>query len=233
MRTARTLLLSLLLFSTTTFGETLEHGPRSQPTVALTFDACAAKDATYDKEVIETLRREKVPATLFLSGRWMERFPKHTRALAKDPLFEIGVHGHRHRNPVLADDPKLEEEFSLPLTVLKELTGLTAKLYRAPFGILDARVVQAAEKHGLTAVQFDLASGDPDPKISEEKLATYVSTRAKNGSIVVLHMNGRGWQTAKALPKIISGLRARGFTFVHATQMRTEKPRKLAQAPRK
>lgn len=233
MRNWFVLLLCSLAWEPVARAETLEHGPRTRPAVVLTFDACAAKDATYDQEVIETLRREKVPATLFLSGRWMERFPKHTRALAADPLFEIGVHGHRHRNPLLANDAKLEEEFARPLAILKKLTGLTAKLYRAPFAVIDERVEKAATKHGLIVVQYDLASGDPDPKISEEKLATHVTTRARNGSIVVLHMNGRGWKTAKALPKIISGLRARGFTFAHASEMRVEKPRKIAQTPRK
>jgi peptidoglycan/xylan/chitin deacetylase (PgdA/CDA1 family) len=42
---------------------------------------------------------------------------------------------------------------------------------------------------------------------------------ARNGSIVVMHINGRGWHTAEALPAIISRLRERGFTFVTVSEM--------------
>jgi peptidoglycan/xylan/chitin deacetylase (PgdA/CDA1 family) len=41
-----------------------------------------------------------------------------------------------------------------------------------------------------------------------------VTTGARNGSIVVLHMNGRGWNTAEALPDIIGELRRKGFSLV-------------------
>jgi peptidoglycan/xylan/chitin deacetylase (PgdA/CDA1 family) len=60
-------------------------------------------------------------------------------------------------------------------------------------------------------VQYDLASGDPDPAATAERLVRTVAQRARNGSIVVMHMNGRGWHTAEALPVIIDDLRRRGF----------------------
>jgi peptidoglycan/xylan/chitin deacetylase (PgdA/CDA1 family) len=60
---------------------------------------------------------------------------------------------------------------------------------------------------------YDLASGDPDSTISRERLIRYVVTSARNGSIIVMHMNGRGWHTAEALPEIIQALRAKGFIF--------------------
>jgi peptidoglycan/xylan/chitin deacetylase (PgdA/CDA1 family) len=34
-----------------------------------------------------------------------------------------------------------------------------------------------------------------------------------------MHMNGRGWHTAEALPVIIKQLRARGYTFVTLSQL--------------
>jgi len=45
---------------------------------------------------------------------------------------------------------------------------------------------------------------------------------AKSGSIIVMHINRRGWHTAEALPEIISRLRKRGFTFVTVGELLSE-----------
>jgi peptidoglycan/xylan/chitin deacetylase (PgdA/CDA1 family) len=67
---------------------------------------------------------------------------------------------------------------------------------------------------GLHTIEFDLASGHPDTNATKEKLIAYVTGKATNGSIIVMHINHRGWHTAEALPEIIRKLRARGFELV-------------------
>src|SRR5262245_61645305 len=69
-----------------------------EPVVALTFDACATQKAAYgfDRGVFETLQREKVPATVFVSGRWVEAHPEEARVLAAEPLIELGNHSYQH-----------------------------------------------------------------------------------------------------------------------------------------
>ena len=42
---------------------------------------------------------------------------------------------------------------------------------------------------------------------------------AKNGSIVVMHINGNGRHTAEALPRIVKRLRKRGFELVTVSEM--------------
>jgi hypothetical protein len=42
---------------------------------------------------------------------------------------------------------------------------------------------------------------------------------ARSGSIIVFHINGRGWKTHEALPAILSGLRERGFRFVPLSEL--------------
>ena len=60
---------------------------------------------------------------------------------------------------------------------------------------------------------FDFPSGDPDKRITKERLIAWVLAKARPGSIVVMHMNRHGWHTAEALPEIIQGLRERGFVL--------------------
>ena len=68
-------------------------------------------------------------------------------------------------------------------------------------------------------IQYDLASGDPDPGLSVKKLVRGVLENARGGSIIVFHMNRKGAHTAEVLPEVISGLRKKGFTLVTVGEM--------------
>ncbi|MFZ2098064.1 MAG: polysaccharide deacetylase family protein, partial [Anaerolineales bacterium] len=60
-----------------------------QKVLALTFDACGGpKGSGYDAKLIDFLISEAIPATLFLSGKWMDANPDIFQALARNPLFE-------------------------------------------------------------------------------------------------------------------------------------------------
>jgi hypothetical protein len=51
----------------------------------------------YNSALIDELRKRRVPATLFLTGLWMQHYPDVMRELAADPLFELGTHTWQHR----------------------------------------------------------------------------------------------------------------------------------------
>ncbi len=86
-------------------------------------------------------------------------------------------------------------------------------LFRFPAGVCDKRALDYVNDNGLLAIEWDVVSGDPDPRQSAEAIRAAVLARAKPGSIVVMHANGRGHHTAEALPGLISALRAKGFGF--------------------
>jgi peptidoglycan/xylan/chitin deacetylase (PgdA/CDA1 family) len=196
------------------------HGGRNRKQVALTFDACATKIASgYDEEVIRVLIETRTPATLFLGGKWMLEHPDQTRRLAAVDLFELGNHSFLHPHMPRIPDDQVRQELEWTQIVMYSLTGRQAALYRPPYGEHDERISRIAADAGLITVQFDLASGDPDPGLSKERLVRSVTAGARSGSIVVMHMNGRGWKTAEALPDIIGELRSLGFSLVTVSEM--------------
>lgn len=66
--------------------------------IALTFDACGGKTGSgYDKELIDYLLKEKIPATLFINYRWIKKNQSVFLSLSKNPLFEIANHGSEHK----------------------------------------------------------------------------------------------------------------------------------------
>src|SRR2546421_11875983 len=69
-----------------------------EPVVALTFDACATLDQAngFDRAVFDILKREQIPATIFVSGRWLEFHRDEARELAAQPWIELGNHSYSH-----------------------------------------------------------------------------------------------------------------------------------------
>ena len=207
------------------------HGRRDKKSVALTFDACSTRRPShYDAQITKILVETKTPATLFLGGKWMEEEAEQTKYLASIPYFELGNHTFLHPHLVRMSDDRIRQELSWTQEVLYSLTGKQPTMFRPPYGEEDDRVVRIAASMGLTTIQFDLASGDPDSSISKERLTEYVSSMAKSGSIFVMHINQRGWHTAEALPEIISRLRKRGFTFVTVGELLSQlKPSQITK----
>jgi len=194
------------------------EGPR--PRVALTFDACSTLDRSfYDERVTRVLVETRTPATLFISGRWAETHLRQMRVLARNPLFEIANHSFTHPHMTEMPVERQREELLWTQQVLLSLTGRLPRFFRAPYGELNAELEEETAQSGLRTVEYDFPSGDPDRRITRERLIAWVLAKARPGSIVVMHMNRRGWHTAEALPEIIAGLRAKGFILSQVGSM--------------
>ena len=86
--------------------------------------------------------------------------------------------------------------------------------FRPPFGEWSHRLVYVVRERGFPTVTWDVVSGDPSARTTTDGMIRNVLGKARPGSIIIFHINGRGWKTAEALPAILSGLRERGFRFV-------------------
>jgi peptidoglycan/xylan/chitin deacetylase (PgdA/CDA1 family) len=205
--------------------EVVAHGGRSVRAVALTFDACSTRDVSkYDERITQELIANHTPATIFLGGSWAKEEAAHVRELARHPeLFELENHTFTHPHmPAVKDDARVRDELLRTQAEVKALTGRTPLLWRPPYGEYDARVVKLAAELGLTTIEYDLASGDPDQHATKEKLVEWVLKKVQPGSIVVMHINHRKFHTSEALPGIIQGLRSRGYQLVTVGEMLRE-----------
>lgn len=208
--------------------------------VAFTFDLCEqhGEVAGYDGDIFDYLRAEGVRATLFAGGKWMRSHAKRTAQLISDPLFEIANHAEAHRNLRLLDAANMQTEIIGPQqsyeTARKALSenqcvaanaaAMTSipprlSLFRFPYGACNAASLAAVNDAGLLAIQWDLSSGDPDPRLSAQAIANGVLHRVKPGSIIVMHGNGRGWNTAAMLPLVVPKLKALGYKFVTVSEL--------------
>ena len=211
----------------------VEHGRRDRPEVALTFDTNltafmsreldTGRVASFDnRAAIDELIALRVPATLFLSGLWMLRYPAETRRLAAVPWFELASHSYAHVGfaphcyglgllPRAAMAPDVERSES----VLHSFAPGASRLFRFPGGCYDGAALAAVAPAGVQVVQYDVASGDAFAT-SASAVVRHTLEAAGPGSIVVMHLTGGNTApvTAAALPPVVRGLRARGYRLV-------------------
>lgn len=207
------------------FPEIVEHLPVDRagepPRVALTLDGCEGRTpAWFDERVLGFLIREKVPATLFLGGRFAERNAGRVRELAALPFIEIENHSYSHfQHMEKLERAHFVREIKQAEEILQGLTGHSPRYFRFPAGNFDRPSLQTVEGLGYRVVHWTFASGDPDRRLKAVGLEKWVLSQTANGSILIFHVNGRGWATGEALPEIVRELRAKGYRFVRLDEV--------------
>lgn len=197
----------------------------SEKVIAITLDACGGKKGNgYDRALIEFLRSNDVPATLFLCGLWVDANPVLTKELAADPLFEIENHGLRHKPASVngaviygrrgtKSPADVYDEVALNSMKIYDLTGRITKYYRSGTAYYDDVAVKVCNDAGHVPVNFTIISGDA-AGFSAERIERRILAGAKPGAIIIGHMNQPKSKLFTALKKVIPKLKAEGYRFV-------------------
>ncbi|MFE7135326.1 polysaccharide deacetylase family protein [Streptomyces sp. NPDC057638] len=205
-------------------------------TVALTFDADmtadqgprAAGGERFDNPgLIDALRTLKVPSTIFMTGRWAEEYPDQARAIGTDPLFEIANHSYSHyaftarcyELPTVSADA-MRTDVERAFTAFRQAGARRIVPYfRFPGGCYDTAALRAIAPTRVTAVQWDVVSGDAFAT-DADAVAEQVLAGVRPGSVVVLHCTRSAAPvTERAIRRIVPELRARGYRMVTVSEL--------------
>lgn len=229
---------NLVLSSSSHSFQSTNNGSREIKKVAFTFDADMTpsmmqnlKNGTtkslYNKKVIDILIKEKIKATIFVTGIWVRAYPNETKEISDNPLFEIENHSYSHfaftpdcYKLSYISNNKDSEEIENAQKLIKETTGITPKYFRFPGGCSDQEDVKIVKKNNLKIIGWDVASGDAFNSDTNQIIKN-VELNVKNGSIVVFHLNGDIYapKTNDALLKIIPYLKKQGYEFVKISEL--------------
>ncbi|MEI7527995.1 MAG: polysaccharide deacetylase family protein [Elusimicrobiota bacterium] len=213
------------------FGEAVKGVTRRLPkeagrVIAITLDACGGEHSGgYNDRLINFLRGEGVPATLFISGRWIDRHPAAFLELAREPDLEIESHGYLHRACSVSGRGKWTvkgtrnaaeavDEIELNARKIAALTGRRPRFHRPGGAYSDEACAALAKDLGLEVLTYDIYSGDARPHAPDSAIAANLLKYASPGGIFILHFNHPGWNEEAALRKAIPALKARGYSFV-------------------
>lgn len=193
--------------------------------IALTFDACGQGGLSdgYDKELIDFLIAENIPATLFISARWISTNEEAIQKLAKNPLFTIENHGYKHK-PLSVNGNRaysikgtknieeVIEEIHLNTLEIESITGRTPKYFRSGTTHYDEVAVKIANDLGYEVINYNIL-GDAGATFNKDQIVNSALT-AKPGSIFLYHMNRPETPIAEGIKEAVPILKERGFTFV-------------------
>jgi peptidoglycan/xylan/chitin deacetylase (PgdA/CDA1 family) len=204
-----------------------EYIKSDEKIVAFTFDACGGKNGDgYDKELIDYLRNEKIPATLFVSGKWIDARYDTFFNLSKDTLFEIEDHGLNHRPCSLdgetiygikgtANAGEAFDEIEANARKIEAITGKRPHFYRSATAYMNESGAALALRLGITPISYGILSGDAVANTPTAEIEDNVIKKIKPGAIIIMHFNHPEWNTNEALKIIIPKLREKGYRFVH------------------
>ncbi|MGX1225161.1 polysaccharide deacetylase family protein [Streptomyces ambofaciens] len=218
-----------------------EHGPRTDGArdgklVALTFDADmtadqgprAASGERFDNpRLVATLRKLKVPATVFMTGRWAEEYPAEARSIGRDPRFEVANHSYSHYAytedcyglPTVSGD-RMRADLERAYTAF-EKAGVPNPMpyFRFPGGCYDKAALKELSATGVTAVQWDVVSGDAFAT-DADAVTRQVLDGVRPGSVVVMHCTRSAAPvTEEVVRAVVPELRRQGYRFVKVSEL--------------
>lgn len=179
--------------------------------VALTFDDGPWPHTT--QQMLTILSQRQAPATFFVVGRQVERYPELVRREVAAGMA-IGSHSYRHPQPFdRLPVARIRDEITQGRRTLVPL-GIYPVGFRPPGGAASPAVTAAAQELGDRTVLWSVDSADWQPGVTSDQLVQRVLAAARPGAIVLLHDGGGNRSaTVAALPAIIDGLRRLGLTL--------------------
>jgi peptidoglycan/xylan/chitin deacetylase (PgdA/CDA1 family) len=193
----------------------IRHGPRTDRVVALTFDD--GWNPTILRQIYRILVRERVPATFFVTGIYVQRAPDLWRQIAAAG-FPLANHSYLHRDTRDLAPRAEARDLAETRDVVEAATGRAMiPFYRPPYGSRTAATDMVAAAAGFPyVVLWDTTAADTT-RWQTVSAVVRNATAGRSGSIVLLHAGPA--VTPRALPAIIAAYRARGFRFVTVPEL--------------
>ncbi|MGB8517311.1 MAG: polysaccharide deacetylase family protein [Gallionella sp.] len=145
-----------------------EIAPQALPNkkIALTLDACTGN---YDDDLIEFLIKNRIPATIFATERWLNNNPYGLSIIkAHLDLFDVEDHGANHIPAVIGKGRKvygipgepdiihLRSEVSEGAQAVEQATGIAPHWYRGATAEYDPQAIAEIDKMGYKIAGFSV-----------------------------------------------------------------------------
>lgn len=203
--------------------------PSSPRVVALTFDACSG--AT-DLRILNELVENRIPATMFVTHRWLKRNAAATATLLAHPeLFQIENHGDQHV-PAITDVPSLyglktagsleavKQEVDGGATAILQATGKQPRWFRGATAVYSRDALDSIRAEGYSIAGFSL-NADMGASLPAATVTKRIAA-AKSGDIIIAHINQPGRSAGLGVVEGIKRLAASGTVFVKLDDVQTK-----------
>lgn len=202
------------------FGPAVIRGPEAGGRIALTFDDGPA--APFTEQILDILRERKVPATFFVCGKNVERYPEILRRILAEG-HTIGNHTFSHPSPYFHRRGFFAMQIDCTQDAIEKVTGKRPAIFRPPYGARWIGLYPVLRERNMRLVNWSDTGFD---WLESSDIAGRTLKNLGPGSIILLH-DGRNVdppttidrsRTVSALPAIIDGARQAGLSIVPLTE---------------
>lgn len=186
-------------------------GDTSKKEIYLTFDN--GYENGYTGQILDVLKKEKVPATFFVTGHYLESAEDLVIRMVKEGHI-VGNHSYYHPDLTQVDDARVKRELEKVKALNYKITGQKQMSYlRPPRGVFSERTLKLAKDEGYAHVLWSLAFVDwqTDKQKGWEYSYNNIMKQIHPGAIILLHTVSK--DNADALEKVIKDLKKEGYSF--------------------
>ena len=214
--------------------------------IALTFDG--GSEANGADSIIQVLSRKGIPATFFLTGNFIRKFPDLVRILVQAG-FEVGNHSYNH--PHLTTWAENQRHDNLPVvsasyiasqlhrtdSLYREISGKRMSAYwRAPFGEINQEILNWAAQAGYSHIGWS-QNCDSWDWVNDEQSELYRTgtellehflelekSGGLKGAIILMHLNSNrvSDHPYQMLDQLIDSLEKKNYKFVKISHLFTD-----------
>ncbi|WP_187437940.1 polysaccharide deacetylase family protein [Actinomadura decatromicini] len=177
--------------------------------VSLTFDD---GPGPYTARLLDTLKGRGVRATFFMLGENVGAHPDLVKRMSLEG-HELANHSWSHPDLTSVSSGELRSQIQRTQAAIKGVSGVTPTLMRPPYGATNKQVGRAI---GMPLILWSVDTLDwryrsvaRDTKVGIKEPAS--------GGIVLFHDIHK--PSVDSIPKVVDGLKKRGFTFVTVSEM--------------
>ncbi len=196
-------------------------GDEKEKVLYLTFDA--GYENGYTPEILDVLKKEKVPAAFFVVGTYIRQNPELIKRMAAEGHI-VGNHTMDHPDmSAIEDEGSFRQQLKQVEDLYKEATGKKMqKFYRPPQGKFSFTNLETAQKLGYQTAFWSLAYVDwyVDQQPSREEALSKLLPRTHNGAVILLHSTSK--TNAQILQELITKWKEEGYQFKSLKDLGTD-----------
>ena len=174
--------------------------------LVLTFDDGPSK---YTTELLDFLESTNTPATFFLLGEQAEKYPDIVLQESLNNL--VCIHSYTHKFFTKISKEEVLEQVNKTSNIIQDITSITPKYIRVPYGILDDNVKETLKEVNLENVLWTVDSLDWKFK-NKEQVVEYIKQNTTGNDIILMHDILQS--SIDAAKEIITYYNEQGYEFV-------------------
>ena len=159
--------------------------------------------------MLKTLKDNDVKATFFVGGCWVAKNNEKLIKIVSEG-HELGNHGYNHKDHKKLTAKQNQDEIYTTGELVEAITGYKMNLFAPPSGSYNDTTLTVASNLGYKTIMWSKDTIDWRDK-DENLIFSRATSKAENGDLILMHPTEK---TEKALQKIITTLKEKGFNLV-------------------